>query len=109
MTVRSLAAARPFLVLESFRKQRHGENMMAIGMVVRQDGWRKFRNWAVLSVVASIIAATSCFAEDIRVFSGGAPREALRALAQEFEKSTGHKVQFTYLVDSAIQKRLAGG
>ena len=46
---------------------------------------------AVLSVAVSIITATSCFAEDIRVFSGGAPREALNALTREFEQRTGHK------------------
>ena len=64
---------------------------------------------AALSVAASIFTATSSLAADIRVFSGGAPREALSALTQEFEKQTGHKVQFAYLVDSAIRQRLAAG
>lgn len=85
--------------------------MKTILLAVRQGAWRTFRNAyvTVWSVVISIITATSCLAGDIRVFSGGAPREALNALTQEFEKSTGHKVQFTFLVDSAIQQRLAGG
>ncbi len=62
-----------------------------------------------LSVAVSIFTATSCFAADIRVFSGGAPREALSALTPEFEKLTGHKVQFTFLVVSAIRQKLAAG
>ena len=64
---------------------------------------------AVLSLAASFFTATSCFAGDIRVFSGGAPREALSALTPEFEMLTGHKVQFTFLVVSEIRQRLAAG
>jgi molybdate transport system substrate-binding protein len=65
--------------------------------------------FAVFSIAASIFTATLSFAADIRVFSGGAPREVLSALTPEFEKLTGHKVQFTYLVVSAMQQRLAAG
>ncbi len=64
---------------------------------------------AVLSLAASFFTATSCFAGDIRVFSGGAPREALSALTPEFERQTGHKVQFTFLVDRVIREKLAAG
>jgi len=64
---------------------------------------------AVLSVTALFLADTFCFAGDIRVFSGGAPREALSALTPEFEKLTGHKVKFTFLVVSEIRQRLAAG
>ena len=46
---------------------------------------------------------------DIRVMSGGAPKEALSALTPEFEKRTGHKVHVTYVVISAIQQKLAAG
>jgi molybdate transport system substrate-binding protein len=70
------------------------------------------RNYAyltVLSVVTSIITATSCFAGDIRVFSGGAPKEALLTLTPAFEKLSGHKVHFTFLVISAIRQKLAAG
>lgn len=63
---------------------------------------------AALLVTASI-ATTACYAGDIRVFSGGAPRVALSALTPEFEKLTGHKVQFTFLVDSAIREKLMAG
>lgn len=58
---------------------------------------------------ASIAAMTSSFATEIRVYSGGAPKEVLTALTPEFEKQSGHKVQFTYAVISAIQQKLAAG
>jgi hypothetical protein len=32
---------------------------------------------------------------DIRVFSGGAPQQALRLLGPEFERATGHRMDFT--------------
>ena len=64
---------------------------------------------AALSVTASIVTATSCGAGDIRVLSGGAPKHALAVLTPEFEKLTGHKVQFTFLVPSAIRQNLAAG
>src|SRR5258706_13676813 len=46
---------------------------------------------------------------DIRVFSGGAPQEALQHLAPEFEQATGHRVQFTFRLVTEIQQRLAAG
>ena len=46
---------------------------------------------------------------DIRVFSGGAPKEALNVLTPEFEQRTGHSVHYTYAVISEIQKKLAAG
>jgi ABC-type molybdate transport system substrate-binding protein len=46
-------------------------------------------------------------AADIRVFSGGAPQEVLRALAPDFEKETGHRLSFTFALVTDIQKRLA--
>ena len=48
-------------------------------------------------------------AADIRVMSGGAPKEVLTALVPEFEKRTGHKVHITYIVISAMQQKLAAG
>jgi molybdate transport system substrate-binding protein len=41
--------------------------------------------------------------------SGGAPKEVLGVLTPEFEKQTGHKVHFTYIVISAMQQKLAAG
>ena len=46
---------------------------------------------------------------DIRVMSGGAPKEVLTALVPEFERETGHKVQISYIVISAMQQKLAAG
>ena len=46
---------------------------------------------------------------DIRVLSGGAPKEALNVLTPQFEQRTGHKVHYTYAVISEIQKKLAAG
>jgi molybdate transport system substrate-binding protein len=64
---------------------------------------------ATLSFAVSIVALTSSFAAEIRVFSGGAPKEVLTALTPEFEKQTGHKVQFTFAVVGTIQQKLAAG
>ncbi len=44
---------------------------------------------------------------NIRVFSGGAPQEALQHLAPEFEQATGQRVQFTFRLVTEIQQRLA--
>lgn len=46
---------------------------------------------------------------DIKVMSGGAPKEVLTALVPAFEKKTGHKVHITYIVISAMQQKLAAG
>lgn len=46
---------------------------------------------------------------DIRVFSGGAPQDALRHLAPEFERATGHSVQLTFQLVTDIQRKLAAG
>ena len=48
-------------------------------------------------------------AADIRVFSGGGPREVLQQLAPEFERVTGHRVEFTFGIVSEIQQKLAAG
>ena len=43
----------------------------------------------------SIISGSTVLAADIRVMSGGAPKEVLAVLTPKFEKQTGHKVHFT--------------
>jgi molybdate transport system substrate-binding protein len=45
----------------------------------------------------------------IRVYSGGAPRAALKPLAAEFERNTGQVLAFTFDAVSAIRQRLASG
>jgi molybdate transport system substrate-binding protein len=46
---------------------------------------------------------------DIRVFSGGAPQAALRHLALEFERATGHHLEFTFELVTEIRRKLAAG
>jgi molybdate transport system substrate-binding protein len=62
-----------------------------------------------ISLTAFITTMTSSLAADIRVYSGGAPKEVLSVLTPEFEQQSGHKVQVTYAVISAIQQKLAAG
>ena len=54
-------------------------------------------------------SGSTVLAADIQVMSGGAPKEVLSMLTPEFEKQTGHKVHFTYIVISAMQQKLAAG
>jgi molybdate transport system substrate-binding protein len=46
---------------------------------------------------------------DIKVYTGGAPKEALNVLTPQFEARSGHKVHYTYAVISELQKKLAAG
>ena len=62
----------------------------------------------VLVALASISGSTT-LAADIHVMTGGAPKEVLAVLAPEFEKRTGHKLHFTYIVIAAMQQKLAAG
>jgi molybdate transport system substrate-binding protein len=62
---------------------------------------------ASLLLVAALVAPS--FAADIRVYSGGAPKEVLAELTPRFEKQTGHKVHYTFAVIAQLQQRLAGG
>jgi molybdate transport system substrate-binding protein len=62
----------------------------------------------LLAALASSIGSAA-LAADIHVMSGGAPKEVLAVLTPEFERETGHKVQFTYIVISAMQQKLNAG
>jgi molybdate transport system substrate-binding protein len=57
----------------------------------------------VIANSAPVIAA------NVRVFSGAAPQNVLRELAIEFERATGHRVEFTFRLVSEIQQKLAAG
>ena len=64
----------------------------------------------VLCAMAAVVAMTTTLsAADLAVFSGGAPEAALRTLGPQFEKSSGHKVTFTFAIVTALQKRLIAG
>lgn len=45
----------------------------------------------------------------IRIMSGGAPKEIFLQLTPQFERQSGHKVEFIFAVMSALRDRLAGG
>jgi molybdate transport system substrate-binding protein len=62
----------------------------------------------LLAILAGI-SGNAALAADIHVMSGGAPKEVLAVLTPEFEKRTGHKVHFTYIVISAMAQKLAAG
>ncbi len=63
---------------------------------------------ATISILACI-CVSPLFAADLSVYSGGAPQDTLKTVAPEFEKATGHRLNFTFAVVGAIQQRLAGG
>ena len=63
----------------------------------------------LLAVLTLGISGSISLAADIHVMSGGAPKEVLAVLTPQFERQTGHKVHFTYVVISAIQQKLAAG
>lgn len=48
-------------------------------------------------------------ADEIKVFSPGAVRGVVTALAQEFQRDAGHSVKFEYGTAGALQKRVAAG
>lgn len=45
----------------------------------------------------------------IKILSGGAPKEVFVALTPEFERQSGHKVEFTFAVLSVLRDKLAAG
>jgi len=63
----------------------------------------------VLCALLLTAAATGAHADDIRVFSGGAPQQPLQTLVPEFEQSSGHKVHFTFALVTSLQQKLAAG
>jgi molybdate transport system substrate-binding protein len=60
-------------------------------------------------LAASLLGGTSAMADEIRVMSGGAPKELFAHLTPKFEQQTGHKVQFTYVLITALREKVAAG
>ena len=58
---------------------------------------------------AALLLTGNAQSADIRVFSGGAPQAALQELAPEFERATGHRLDFTFRLVTEIQRKLAAG
>ncbi len=48
-------------------------------------------------------------AQALRIFSGGAPQQVLRALSPEIETAIGRRVDFTFALVSEIARRLVDG
>lgn len=46
---------------------------------------------------------------EIRVMSGGAPKEVFTLLTPQFESASGHKVKFIYAVITALREKIAAG
>lgn len=64
---------------------------------------------SLIGLIVVSAATGGALAAEIRVMSGGAPQEALAVLVPQFEKQTGHKLNFTFAVISALQQKLAAG
>jgi molybdate transport system substrate-binding protein len=63
----------------------------------------------VLLIALVTTAPATLWAAELRVFSGGAPQETLRALTPTYEARTRHRVIYTFAHVSIIEKKLAAG
>ena len=45
----------------------------------------------------------------LRIFSGGAPQDIFKKLTPQFERQSGHKVEFVFTVMSALREKVAAG
>src|SRR5579859_7452576 len=45
----------------------------------------------------------------LRIFSGGAPQDIFKQLTPQFERESGHKVEFVFAVMSALRDKVAAG
>ena len=62
-----------------------------------------------LAFCSLLLLAGNARPADIRVFSGGAPQAALRLLAPEFERTSGHRLDLTFRLVTEIQQKLSAG
>ena len=62
-----------------------------------------------LASLAFILGAAPASAADIKVFVGGAMTEPMKAVAVDFSKRTGHRVEFVSDTTGALQRRLRAG
>jgi len=56
-----------------------------------------------------MVTSMSVSVAEIRVMSGGAPKEVFSQLTPKFEQQTGHKVVFVYDVLTALREKIAAG
>lgn len=64
--------------------------------------------WKV-ALVAGLMMSMPVAATEIRVFSGGAPKEVFAELVPAFEQQTGNKVTLVYAVITALREKIAAG
>jgi molybdate transport system substrate-binding protein len=62
-----------------------------------------------IAFFALMVTGMSVSASEIRVMSGGAPKEVFAQLAPKFERETGNKVIFIYDVLTALREKIAAG
>ena len=63
----------------------------------------------LIAFCAFMVTSMSVSASEIRVMSGGAPKEVFVQLTPKFEQQTGNKVVFVYDVLTALREKLAAG
>lgn len=60
-------------------------------------------------LAVGLLGSTCAMADEIRVMSGGAPKELFAHLTPKFEQQTGHKVRFDYVLIPALREKVAAG
>jgi molybdate transport system substrate-binding protein len=63
----------------------------------------------LIAVSAAMVTSMPVSATEIRVMSGGAPKEVFAQLTPKFEQQTGNKVVFVYDVLTALREKIAAG
>jgi len=63
----------------------------------------------LIALSAAMVTSMSASATEIRVMSGGAPKEVFAQLTPMFEQQTGNKVVFVYDVLTALREKIAAG
>jgi len=62
----------------------------------------------LIAFSAFMVSSMSVSASEIKVMSGGAPKEVFVVLTPKFEQQSGNKVVFVYEVLTALREKLAG-
>jgi molybdate transport system substrate-binding protein len=60
-------------------------------------------------VLALMVACAAARAADVKVLSGNGARAAVRELALQFERASGHKVAIHFEVNSALKRKIEAG
>jgi molybdate transport system substrate-binding protein len=62
-----------------------------------------------LVLAALILGTATASPAELRLYSGGAPRDALQSLIPQFERQSGHCVRSTFGLVTVIQQKLTAG